>query len=685
MIIPLNLYIKDFLSFKEETIAFNQSETTCVMGRNLTEDSQDSNGSGKSALQSAIEFTYTGSISRKINKSKIVRRGCKEAYIMHRAFNTINQEFVQIERNIPSKGSEMISIYLFKDVEEFKLNPDKYKVSIATTNDANKWIEKYVGIDKSDLSNYFFPNELTYTSFFNLSDTKAKELISRFSNADIVDSVFSEVKLKSDSKANEVIQKERELLKIEGSLEKSQSDLEKELEKDFEAEKSDEIEKRLSNIKSCRDKMYNNRFKIDEISHSLSHFNNNIVEGRKASLNVFKQYLEQYRSTSKDFDKEYEVINKEIEKIQQNIDKTDKLKRDVRSDISSVEVDINKMKVVLSGKITCPQCSYEFNPNANVTIEEANEKLKSFQKELNDFKTDLSSIEVLQKKYEESKVIIKDKTKVIDEEHRKFERKDKKIWKVVKLISTSIDNFTSKIDSYNKQLSELERDNQFQGEMIRNYELQIEIIKKSTKDDKREKEIKQEIKSFNEQIEKLNEEIKILVQEQESINEWNINFKLFKSYLANKKLKIIQDMINKFLQEMKCDYRLKLEGFKTLANGETREKITPYIFKDGEICDYGEFSKGERARIDFATLLTLQTLVNDSCETGGLQILFADEVGEGIDASGLKSILNSFKNTKKTIYITTHVVNESVHENVLMVEKVNGISKIVKNYGAGKS
>ena len=115
MIIPLNLYIKDFLSFKEETVAFNQNETTCVMGRNLTEDAQDSNGSGKSALQSAIEFTYTGSISRKINKSKIVRRGCKEAVIVHDAFNTIKQEYLTIKRIIPIKGSETISIYLYKD------------------------------------------------------------------------------------------------------------------------------------------------------------------------------------------------------------------------------------------------------------------------------------------------------------------------------------------------------------------------------------------------------------------------------------------------------------------------------------------------------------------------------------------------------------------------------------------
>lgn len=678
MIIPLNLYIKDFLSFKEETIVFNQNETTCIMGRNLTEDSQDSNGSGKSAFQSAIEVVYTGTVSRKINKAKIIRRGCKEAYICHEAFNTIKQEYLRIIRNIPVKGSETILIYLFKDHQEFEKDIEKYRVSIATTNDANKWIEKYIGIDKSDLSNYFFPNELTYTSFFNLSDTKAKELISRFSNADIVDSVFSEVKNKSDEKNNEIVTKEKELLKIEGVKEKLQEDLQKEQEKDFEKGKNEEIEKRNQSIQNCNDKIVENKCKIEEITHSLSHLNSNVIESRKASLNVFKQHFEQYRASSKDFDKEYEKINNEISKIQIQIAKTDKLKRDVRDDISSVEMDIDKMKLVLSGKISCPKCSHEFNPNSEITIEEAEKKLKEFQTELESFKTDLSNIEKLTIKYEENKKMTRDSSKTIDEEQREYDKQYHRIASVVKLISNSIEEFSTKSFNYNKQMINLTQDNEHQRDLIVNYGIQIEELKKSEKNDKREREIIVDIEETTKQITTLNAEIFVLVSEKENIDKWTINFKLFKSYLANKKLKIIQDMINKFLQEMKCDYRLKLEGFKTLANGETREKITPYIFKDGEICDYGEFSKGERARIDFATLLTLQTLVNDSCETGGLQMLFADEVGEGIDASGLKSILNSFKNTKKTIYITTHVVNENVHENVLMVEKVNGISRIVK-------
>jgi len=678
MIIPLTLYLKDFLSFKEETVAFKQNDVTCIMGKNLTEDSAESNGSGKSAFQSALELVYTGTLSRDVPKKKWVRRGdIQEGLIVHEAWNSVKNEFLRIEKFLHKTKSNSTAIYVFKDRDQFDKDKSKFKISVVN-EDSDKWIEKYVGINKKDISNYFIPNELTYTSFFKLNDAKTKELISRFSNADIIDSVFLEVKRKSDEKNFEIIDKEREQLKLEGVIEKLREDLVKEQEIDFENEKNKEILKRSSKIGDCNNKITENKQKLDTITHSLSHFNNHIIDKRKTSLSVFKQYLQQYRDSSENFEEEYSKLNQEVNKIQETIDKSDKAKSDVRKDISSVEVDINKMNLVLKGKIACPKCSHEFNPSSNITVEDATKNLDTFKKELEECKDDLTKIEELQKKYEEKKLTVKGQSKQIDERQRQFEIKDKKIWKIVKLISSSIDSMTSKVDSYSNQLYKIRKDNEFQKEMIKKYEEQIETIKKSEKDDKRELELKSDIEKIENQIEIFKAEIFALKYSKETIDAWNINFKLFKSFLANKKLKIIQDMINKYLQDMKCDYRLKLEGFKTLANGDIREKITPYIFKDGELCEFGEFSKGERARIDFATLMTLQSLVNNGCDNGGLQLLFTDEIGEGLDSLGLKLILDSFRNTKKTILITTHVTNETIHNNILMIEKVNGISRVVK-------
>jgi DNA repair exonuclease SbcCD ATPase subunit len=172
--------------------------------------------------------------------------------------------------------------------------------------------------------------------------------------------------------------------------------------------------------------------------------------------------------------------------------------------------------------------------------------------------------------------------------------------------------------------------------------------------------------------------IQNLVSEKETISEWMIRFKGFKSFLANKKLKIIQNMINKYLKDMKCSDQLKLEGYRMVGK-ETREKITPSIYRDGELRSFGSFSKGERVRIDMATLMTLQTLVNESSKTGGLGILFADEIGEGLDSMGVGLLLESLNLTGKTTMYTTHVVDDKIYDNILMIEKRNNISQIKRN------
>ena len=83
--------------------------------------------------------------------------------------------------------------------------------------------------------------------------------------------------------------------------------------------------------------------------------------------------------------------------------------------------------------------------------------------------------------------------------------------------------------------------------------------------------------------------------------------------------------------------------------------------------------------MNFANLLTLQTLVNETSKNGGLDVCFPDEIFEGIDSQGLGLLLDALNETGKTTLLTTHVSDDKIHDNILMIEKVNGISKIV-NY-----
>lgn len=668
MLIPKKLYIKDFLSFEEEDIYFKNNCTTCVMGKNLTEDNSESNGSGKSALQSAIELSLTGIVSRKVTKQKLIRRGQDKAIISLTLFNSFKNEELKIVRTLPFKGSEKINIYL----------NDK-EVDVATTKDANDWIINYIGISREDISNYFIPNEVSYTSFFNSSDTAKKELISRFSNADIVDSVFSKVDKDISLKQEKIDKKQKEIDTTDGRLIQLQEDLEKELLVDFESEKSEKITNLNTKIESCNNILEENKTKLQVISSDLSYLNETIISSRITSLNVFKTHLNTFVSSSKDFNLEYKNINDKIDQILEKEKKVDSIKKDIDSDIYSVDRDIAKMELVLSGKVECPKCKHQFNPKSEITVEDAKIKIDIFNKELEKFSEELKDLGKLKEKYSIQKNEVRESERVISIEQKEFNAKKIKIEKVVSLIEDSIRRFSRKIELHTKQLFEIEEDEKINTELIDKYKDQIKEIKKSEKDTIKEDQIRTNISNLQKLKTNLENEKLRTIQEQESITEWTTNFKLFKSYLANKKLRIIQDMINKYLQDMKCDYKLKLEGYKVLANGkDMREKITPYIYKDGELCDYGEFSKGERTRIDFATLLTLQTLVNDNTDNP-LDILFVDEIFEGTDSLGLTNILNISRDTKKTVYITTHIINENIIEDIIIIEKNNGVSKINKN------
>lgn len=670
--------MRDFLSFKEETLIIKQGTTSCIMGRNLTEENQESNGSGKSALQTAIEFIYTGNFSRKVVKTKLIRRGCSESFISHVAFNNVTLDYLQIDRILPKKGSEKIEIFLYKNVRDFDKDRSSFKIDIATTPDANKWIEDYIGIDKTDISNYFIPNEVNYTSFFSSPDSKKKELISRFSNADIVDPAFIKISKDIADLNLKIVSKEKELINSEGRLDQLREDLIREQEKGFEAEKNEKIEKinqSITEIKSSNPVLDR---KLVEINDKIKELTNNSITEKKSQLTCLNQQLEALNKSSNKFEDQYKEIESEKKQVDESINKAVGVEDEIKEDLRAVNDDISKMNLVLKGKIECPKCKHEFNPTTTVTVEEAKKNLDTYSNELNEIKEDLLNVKELIEAEKNKRASIQSKKSQISAEESKYLKESKEIENSIYTVSREVTSIERNIQTLNQEIKNIEEDKKHNGQRITDLLKKIEDIKTLEEDFTRQNEIKDSIESLKVKIKDFEKEVEELTQKQSAVKEWEVNFKLFKSFLANKKLRIIQDMINTFLIKMKCDYKLKLEGYKQLSSGEIREKITPYIYsKDGEVCEFGEFSKGERARIDFATLLTLQTLVNESCEKGGLSLLFIDEIVEGLDSLGLKLILDSLESIDKTVLMTTHVTNESISPNIIMVEKVNGISKII--------
>ena len=156
------------------------------------------------------------------------------------------------------------------------------------------------------------------------------------------------------------------------------------------------------------------------------------------------------------------------------------------------------------------------------------------------------------------------------------------------------------------------------------------------------------------------------------------HFIAFKTYLANTKISAISQIINSFLEEIGSDIRVSIDGYRVLKSGKLSEKITINLLRDGVECGaFGKFSGGERSRVELASILAIQTLINTSCEDGkGLDFLALDEILEACDYEGISAACDTLNKLHKTSLVITQNPAEENYPYTLVVTKENGISTI---------
>ena len=138
MIISERLKLENFLSFENEEFLF-PSHPVEVHGENLTDDDQESNGSGKSGLLAGRQQAITNSNSRKLTNAKMIRRGCKMAKIEYDQYCTQRSERLRIVRELSKSGTKL---FLFLNDEP---------VDFSTVKDGDEFILNWMDSTKEDL------------------------------------------------------------------------------------------------------------------------------------------------------------------------------------------------------------------------------------------------------------------------------------------------------------------------------------------------------------------------------------------------------------------------------------------------------------------------------------------------------------------------------------------------------
>lgn len=180
---------ENLCAFRTLDYTLRQGVTTLVFGDNRDNDSQRSNGSGKSALIEAIAVGITGSPLRKVRGEEIINDDAPECRVRLRLRNDAAGETFLIERHIPRKGVSTVECSIERNGRTVTTDE-----AVQPSVDAyNRYILDKLGITREELFNTFILSKHKYQDFLSASDTQKKEIINRFSNASLVDRAIEKV------------------------------------------------------------------------------------------------------------------------------------------------------------------------------------------------------------------------------------------------------------------------------------------------------------------------------------------------------------------------------------------------------------------------------------------------------------------------------------------------------------
>lgn len=278
------IYAKNLLSFKKFEYSPTQGVTTLIFGNNMDADNQSSNGSGKSALLEATSIALTGETLRKVKAEEIINDMSDAALIGAELFNdTIGESFC-IERTLSRKEPQKV-ICLTNDEET-----DRDKQS--SVAEYNRYILDRIGLTKDDIFGNFILSKHKYDCFLSSSDREKKEIINRFSNANIIDSSVEELQKDISPVESKLRDAELKVSHIEGKI----------------AGVEDQIERAIENEQNKASSKESRKAELNES-----------IANRRKLIREFEQNIEQTNENLKTLD---DIYNK-LSKLEESDTKTD--------------------------------------------------------------------------------------------------------------------------------------------------------------------------------------------------------------------------------------------------------------------------------------------------------------------------------------------------------------------------
>lgn len=767
-----NIEAENLCAFRRLSYTLQQGVTTLIFGDNRDNDSQQSNGAGKSALLESIAIGITGSPLRKIRSEEIINDAAEECRInLHLANDASNEELI-VSRCIPRKGTSTVTCTLRRGGKNVETDE-----AVQPSVDAyNRYILDKLGITRDELLNNFILSKYRYEDFLSSSDKEKKEIINRFSNGILVDEAIARVEEDIEPLGSEQQKINLELAGIDGRIEMLLMQIDREtaageergrnraariaeleasiaakreqirarkasadetdgmMEKVRQADEAlQELESSDTSLEEClkaietfmplftntrrtdwdrtlrlkKEDMEIARASLDNLDAAVKHAERTLAEKRAA----WEQFKKDYANFCSQYEEQTAGYQSRLQKIDNQLrdlaGRLDELRRKRRT----VSAGIDELANKLAGSITCPACGHEFLvAQPQFDIEAGTKELRLRQQQLGELNGRIEAGERQSEEVEMRQNRIRTERRDMENEHRDWEHKLSEHERAVRSATSSVEDtehnrkriqagitaMQEEIDGIRRKVFDevfgfidergaaLSREKRKAEEEIRAAECAVATLQETIREVneaaaadltqslratlKQEKQRSMETakRKFN-----VDDKVRALEVQRE-------RFVQFKTYLANTKIETLSRITNEFLIGIGSDIRIRFDGYTVLKSGKVREKISISLLRDGVDCgSFGKFSAGEAARVNLATILAMQKLVNANCDDEkGLDLLVLDEILEAVDEAGLASMFEALNALGGTVLVVSHGNVAEGYPNKLVIVKEHGESRI---------
>lgn len=404
-----NIHIQNVCTLKDVVCSFRSGVATLIYGENMDNDSQKSNGSGKSALIESIAFVLIGSPLRNIKNDELINNDEDSASVSITLQNTSSDLVIKISRTIYRKGSPDIKVDIIKD----GLVVNDGSTVKSGVDEYNKYILELLGLTKDEIYNNYILSKHKYQDFLSASDREKKEIINKFSRGNLVDQSIEALQTDKLPLQNNLSATQLELSNIDGRI----SALE------------EQIDRETNSLE------INKQNKIERITEARAYISAKTIE-----IQDTKEKIEQYNTDSVQLKKFEDRLNDIGEE----------------SNIDEFNVCIGKLKVLLLEYpyISFSLTDYEIKASGvEAQVKEAQANLVRSENEVCLFKGQFETFENQEKNIKEKLDLEQDKLKNFKKE---CDSKIEKIELEEKKVDEQLAAIRSKVNSNKTEIAKIE-------------------------------------------------------------------------------------------------------------------------------------------------------------------------------------------------------------------------------------